>query len=61
MTTQTNGDELERQNFEKWWSTQRAVVQRARMGSVTGPYRSKAMQKAWEAWQAALSSKQEEP
>lgn len=61
MTTQTNSDELERQKFE--------VVIRDRFGDLVdlricgngdGEYVAWDAQVAYHAWQAALSSKQEE-
>lgn len=61
-SSEASNDEMRKQRFafEDWWATQRSVVQKARVGSVDGPYRSKAMQSAWQAWQAALKSKQGE-
>ncbi|MCX9004563.1 hypothetical protein NLN86_23380 [Citrobacter portucalensis] len=45
--------------FQSWWKTQRSVCQFSRIQSYEGPYRSKAVQSAWEVWQAAHGSKLE--
>lgn len=70
MTTQTNGDELERQGFEKNWlrrggeSTDLdrypAGHHEPGSGSVGGTYICDIVQGHWQTWQAALRSKQEE-
>lgn len=58
MTTQTNGDELERKKFENWAS---GVYDTRLLKDDKGNYRGTVLQQMWKAWQAALSSKQEEP
>lgn len=56
MTTQTNGDELDRQKFEKWES---GVYDTRLLKDENGNYRGAVLQQMWETWQAALRSKQE--
>lgn len=48
-----------REAFQSWWKTQRSVCQFSRVHSYDGPYRSKAVQSAWEVWQVAHGSKLE--
>ncbi|WP_302421226.1 hypothetical protein [uncultured Citrobacter sp.] len=59
--TALNKQELRelRAAFQSWWKTQRSVCQFSRIQSYEGPYRSKAVQSAWEVWQAAHGSKLE--
>ncbi len=56
MTTQTNGDELERKKFEKWFekSFREKIKDRPAMDQ-RGLH-----QVAWLGWQAALISRREE-
>lgn len=56
MTIQNNGDELERQKFEKWFKPRKIAMQKAGISTIRIV---RLCQRQWEAWQAALSSKQE--
>lgn len=63
MTTQTNGDELERQKFEEWFMNTYPKSRngiRTWSGKKDGDYISDYAASHWRAWQVALNSKQEE-
>lgn len=56
MTTQTNGDELERKKFECWFEAEYKHLESSKHTDAV-PHIKYGF---WMAWQAALNSKQEE-
>lgn len=61
MTTQNSGDDMERKKFEDWYSKHYSTAI-SHMGrhDKSDEYFCRQTRAAWRAWQAALSSKQEE-
>lgn len=57
MTTQTNCDELERKKFEKWFEPRRIAMSKQGLWIISI---NRLKQRQWEAWQAALQSRQAE-
>lgn len=60
MITKTNGDEPERQRFELWYLSHPGAKEPDIRRLNNGTYYFPSVQWRLEAWQAALSSKQEE-
>lgn len=58
MTTQTNGDELERQKFEKWFKCHYCIPGQFIRHDKSGDYENLTVRASWRAWLAR--SQQEE-
>ncbi len=61
MTIQTNGDDLERKNFERWWEIRNHNGKPPRFGwdyyRDGEGYSDDEFQTLWEVWQVAIASK----
>lgn len=53
----TSNDELERQRFEEWFHPRQVAMKNQGLGLISI---NRLKQRQWEAWQAALCSKQEQ-